>query len=130
MKEKESKKQRKNNFGIDFFELLFLTEACVPKMPIARTMFFQRVIDSIYYELDDQQREQMLDVVNRRIDKSNEDEELVMLFLARYDSTNVYDIEVEYDGKKETIKEAFLYEGKYYTSRNRYINEDVITKVI
>jgi len=35
------------SFQIDFFELAFLAEACIPPRPIARMMFWQHLTD--YY---------------------------------------------------------------------------------
>ena len=40
-----------NKFNIDFFELCFLAEACIPPRPIARAMFWDTLINEHYYNL-------------------------------------------------------------------------------
>jgi len=38
-------------FKIDFLELYFLAEACIPPRPIARAMFWDDLCDKYYHEM-------------------------------------------------------------------------------
>lgn len=116
-----------NKFKIDFFELVFLAETCIPPRPIARTVFWHRLINEIYYELDDNQRERMFDFItkNASFDKENKD---CQLFYARFNPKNQYLVDLFHNGKAETHK-MFQFEGKYYTHINRYAAPEYIKKV-
>jgi hypothetical protein len=119
-------------FQIDFFELSFLAEACIPPQPIARTMFWQRLIDKIYYDLDQDQRDKMYKWMNRNLNfewSLNEGNKDCQMFNARFDKENCFDLETEYEGKKERIENTFLWEGEYYTSHRQHIIREYITKI-
>ena len=118
-------------FGdIDFFEFSFLVEACIPPRPIARTMFWQDVINKYYHRLSQNERDRLFDWINRcdsfnyNLD-SNED---CQLFTARFDKNNQFLIHTFFDGEEKII-EAFLLDGKYHTSKTTSINEEYITKI-
>ena len=124
----EVKPQR---FGdIDFFEFSFLVEACIPPRPIARTMFWQDVINKYYHRLSQNERDRLFDWINRcdsfnyNLD-SNED---CQLFNARFDKNNQFLVHTFFDGEEKII-EAFLLDGKYHTSKTTSINEEYITKI-
>ena len=103
---------------LDLFELSFLTEACLPPRPIARTVFFQRVIHEIYHELNDKERANILEWMTRSATDRCEDDELYQEFVARYSPETQYVVTCEWKG--ETIeKEAFLFNGKYKSGKNR-----------
>lgn len=120
-------------FGdIDFFEFAFLTEACIPKRPIARAMFWQRVIDKYYYVLSQNERDRLFEWVNRHPSMESgveEEEEDCLLFNARFDRNNQFLVSTFFGGENKDV-EAFLLNDTYYTSKNRFINEDYITKVV
>ena len=118
-------------FGdIDFFEFSFLVEACIPPRPIARTMFWQDVINKYYHRLSQNERDRLFDWINRcdsfnyNLD-SNED---CQLFNARFDKNNQFLIHTFFGGEEKII-EAFLLDGKYHTSKTTSINEEYITKI-
>ena len=129
---KRYKEVEPQRFGdIDFFEFSFLVESCIPPSPIARAYFWQNVIDKYYYVLTKNERERLYEWINRHysmesgVKSGNED---CLLFNARFDKDNQYLVSTLLDGEnKET--EAFLLNGSYYTSKNRFINEKYITKV-
>ena len=118
-------------FGdIDFFEFSFLVEACIPPRPIARTMFWQDVINKYYHRLSQNERDRLFDWINRcdsfnyNLD-SNED---CQLFNARFDKNNQFLIHTFFDGE-EKVYEAFKFEDRYYTKKDTFIAEEYITKV-
>lgn len=119
-------------FGdIDFFEFSFLVEACAGSRPIARTMFFQRVIDEYYYVLTQNERDRLYEWINRSSSFQydlEKGEESCLLFNARFNKDNQYKVHTLFKGVEDTY-EAFLYEGRYYTARNTSIQDEYITKI-
>lgn len=121
----------KNTFEIDFFELSFLTTACIPPTPIARAAFWDKLINEYYDQLDQQQRDNLFEWVNREpsmefgLDKGNKE---CLLFNARFDKDNQYIVETLYNGKKET-HETFLHDGRYRINKNTDVNPKYIKKI-
>lgn len=118
-------------FNIDFFEFSFLVEACYGRRPIARSMFFQDVVDKYYYVLTQNERDNLFEWLNRNVGFTSElenGEESCLLFNARFDKNNQYLLTTFYDSKEEVI-EAFKFGEKYYTAKGTSINEYYITKV-
>ena len=121
-----------SRFGdIDFFEFSFLVEACCGRRPIARSMFFQRVIDKYYYVLTQDERDRLFEWINRSstfkydLEKG---EESCLLFNARFDRNNQFLVSTFFGGKEDKT-EAFKYKDKYYTKINTSIVDEYITKV-
>ena len=119
-------------FGdIDFFEFAFLVEATCGRQPIARSMFFQRVIDKYYYVLTQNERDRLFEWINRSYSFESgleTKDESCLLFNARFDKNNQFLVSTFFGGK-ENKTEAFLLDGKYHTSKNTTIIEEYITKV-
>lgn len=119
-------------FGdIDFIEFAFLVEACSGRQPIARSMFFQRVIDKYYYLLTQDERDHLFEWINRSYSFESgleTKDENCLLFNARFDRNNQFLVHTFF-GEKENKTEAFLLDGKYHTSKSTSINEEYITKV-
>jgi len=121
-------KKAVNRFDIDFFEFSFLVEACVPPRPIARAMFWQEVINKYYHVLTENERDRLFEWVNRNpcmqsgVENNNED---CLLFNARFDKNNQYEVTSEYKEKTDTHK-CFLWEGKYHISKNTHIEAKYI----
>ena len=119
-------------FGdIDFIEFAFLVEACSGRQPIARSMFFQRVIDKYYYVLTQNERDRLFEWINRSYSFESgleTKDENCLLFNARFDKNNQFIVSTFFGGK-ENKTEAFLLDGKYHTSKNTTINEEYITNV-
>ena len=115
-------------FKIDFFELAFLAEACIPPRPIARTMFWQHLTDMYWDQMTEDQRAHMFEWLNKNENykRSLETNEETKVFHARFDPDNQYMV---YASNIETPFRTYLLHGRYYISRNTSIVEDVITKV-
>lgn len=115
---------KKNRFNIDFFEFAFLVEACVPPRPIGRAMFFHKVIDEHYHVLTEEERNRLFDWILKlqHIDKKEED---FVWFKLRYDPSNQYEVETNFNGEKE-VHRAFLKDGLYHTKRNTWISDKYI----
>jgi hypothetical protein len=118
-------------FGdIDFFEFCFLVEACFGKRPIARSMFFERVIDEYYHVLTQNERDRLFEWLNKNPSFNYEllnEEESCLLFNARFDKNNQYLVTTEYEGE-ECVHETFRFKGRYCTAKNHFINDDYIIK--
>ena len=114
-------------FKIDFIELVFLAEACIPPRPIARAMFWQRLINEIYHDLTDNERIRMFEFMKRN-DSFNLENKECQWFYARYNPQNQYEVTVFYENSKRVIK-AFLKDDLYRTSITRHIEPKYIKSV-
>jgi hypothetical protein len=112
-------------FTIDFFELSFLAEACIPPCPIARTMFWHRLIDEIYNQLTVNERARMFEWMQRNssFDLENED---CQWFYARFNPNNQFDVSF---GKSEVIQ-CFRRDDTYWIARNVSVNPEYIKSVV
>lgn len=115
-------------FKIDFFELSFLAEACIPPVPIARAMFWEKLINEYYHSLTENEREKLFNwiIKNQGFDKKNED---CRLFYARYNPLNQYKVRYIFEEKAQEI-ECFHWNDKYHTFKNTYLNPEYITEVV
>lgn len=111
-------------FKIDFFELTFLAEACIPPRPIARAMFWHNLTDKYWEQMTVDQRDRLFDWMTTKdhyllsLDK-NED---TKVFHARFNPDNQYLITTFHNGEHQ----AFLYDGKYYVKTNTWIPKEFI----
>lgn len=112
-------------FTIDFFELAFLTEACLPPSPIARNTFFMNVIDVHYHKMSKDQRQHFFTWIGSKLNMEYEDSKL---FHARFNPDNQYLVTSIYQHEKQQT-EAFLHEEKYMISSNRFVNDKYIESV-
>lgn len=118
-------------FKIDFFELSFLAEACIPPCTIARHSFWIDLIDSYYEEMTVEERNKLYSWLSRSskyksgMEEGNKD---VAIFDARFNPFNQYVILFK-NGKEEGSKFAFLFDGKYHTKHNVWIAPEYIQKV-
>lgn len=121
----------KKKFKIDFFELAFLAEACIPPVPIARAMFWKELIDVYHEQLTSEERARLHEWLNRNgkyTEGLKEKQEDILCFEARYNPVNQY--KVWFKSEKESgLTDAFLYNGKYYIASNRWIAPEYIEKV-
>ena len=115
----------RGRFKIDFFELMFLAEACIPPRPIARSMFWRELIDRYYNQMTTDERAKAFEWLSKELDISNED---CRLFYDRYNPLNQYLVTTEYEGKVETI-EAFLHKDRFHTNSTTSIVEDYIKDI-
>jgi hypothetical protein len=118
-------------FGdIDFIEFCFLVEACFGRRPIARSMFFSRVIDEYYHVLTQNERDRLFEWLNKNHSFNYElldDEESCLLFNARFDKNNQYLITTKYN-EEEMAHETFKFKGGYCTAKNHFVNDAYIIK--
>lgn len=112
----------REKFVIDFFELAFLTEACLPKNTIARHCLFMNTIDRYYFQMSWEQRKHFFEWITPKL---NMDYEESKIFYARYNPENQYLVKTSCEGKEEDV-EAFLFEEKYMITSARRINEGYI----
>ena len=115
-------------FHIDFFELCFLAEVCVPPRPIARTMFWHKLINKHYHSMTDKERSALFDWIrnNPSFNMGNED---CRWFYLRFNPDNQYRVLTEINGKKEehlAFAKEVNGEITYFTAMDTSINEDYI----
>lgn len=110
-----------SQFKIDFFEVMFLAEACIPPAPIARSMFWEDFCGKHYEGMTPAERVRAFEWLNRldRLDPSNEAHQL---FLCRYNPTNQYRVTAT-DG---SVHDCFLMNGRYYVKKNRWVNDECV----
>lgn len=114
-------------FEIDFFEFSFLVEACIPKRPIARTMFWHNVIDKYFHEMTPSERAKLFDWIykNPQFDRKKEDCDW---FYHRFNPLNQYTVTTKYGGKIEE-QNAFKFNDMFYIRRNVSILDKYIINI-
>ena len=118
-------------FKIDFFELCFLAEACIPPRPIARSMFFENLSEKYYYEMNANERKRIyewiskLDYFQHSLKNRND---LCVLFECRFNPNNQYRVKCEIAGKEE-IYETFKMDNRYHINKSTSIVEEFIKSV-
>ena len=119
-----------STFNIDFFELSFLAEACIPPRPIARAMFWQDLTRKYWEQMTEGERAHLFEWLNRNpwYPESLEKEEDTQVFHARFDPDNQYMVKTKYKRKKDE-RRAFKYNDKYWIGLNTFISEEYITEV-
>jgi hypothetical protein len=117
-------------FTIDFHELAFLAEACIPPRPIARAMFWQSLTDKYWYELTEGERNHMFEWLQKSwvYEDSLAKEEDTQVFHARFNPDNQYMVKANFLGREEEHR-AFKMNDRYYIKRNTWISEGYITSV-
>ena len=118
-------------FTIEFFELAFLAEACIPPRPIARAMFWQSLTDRYWYEMTEGERIHMFEWLQKSwvYEESLEKEEDTQVFHARFNPDNQYMVKTSYKGNEDPHQRAFKMGDKYYIKRNTWISEEYIVSV-
>jgi hypothetical protein len=112
-------------FAIDFFELAFLTEVCLPQSTIARHCFFMNVIDIYYNQMSWEQRKHLYEWIGKKLNMEHEES---MIFMARFNPKNQYNVTTFKDGEKNVLQ-SFLLNDNYWVSSNKKINKDFIESV-
>ena len=115
-----------SEFKIDFFELAFLAEACIPPRPIARTMFWQSLTDRYWHQMTEGERAHLFEWLNKNeiYRDSLENNADTQIFHARFDPENQYYVNTR---EEEKIR-AFKIGDRYYTGK-QWIAEEYITSV-
>ena len=111
-------------FKIDFFELCFLAEVCIPPTPIARAVFWDRLINEIHNELSENQRKKLFCFIQRRVEnlELKKDNENYKWFVARFDPDNQFEIKTISGEYYKCFKKGI----KYYVEKNKWIPNDLI----
>jgi hypothetical protein len=119
-----------SEFKIDFFELAFLAEACIPPRPIARTMFWQSLTDKYWEQMTEGERDHLFEWLNRddRYQKSLIAEGETKIFNSRFDPDNQYMVHTTMNGMDNSTH-TFKWNELYYVKRNTWISPEFITKV-
>ena len=119
-----------SEFKIDFFELAFLAEACIPPRPIARAMFWQHLTSKYWHQMTEDERERLFDWMNKSewYKKSLEEQEDTQIFHARFDPDNQYLVFTNY--KDQPLEHRTFKMGeRYYIGPTTSIQEKHITKI-
>lgn len=114
-----------NNFKgifINFEDLLCLTNICLPPVPIARAIFFERVSDTYYNLMTDQQKNEIFNSIFSKLDLKNDDH---LYFYNRFNPDNQFEVEYQYQNETNKIK-AFKHNESFHVSKNRSIIEKYI----
>jgi hypothetical protein len=127
-----------STFTIDFFELAFLAEACIPPRPIARATFWQNLTRQYWEQMTEGERHHLFEWMNRNdwYKESLQKEEDTKIFHARFDPDNQYTVEIKNKCKKEFHRvfkrhgsEAEGFTNRYYVGHDTYIPEEYIVSV-
>jgi hypothetical protein len=120
-----------STFTIDFFELAFLAEACIPPRPIARTMFWQNLTDKYWHQMTEGERIHLFEWLQKdwRYEESLKEQGDTRVFHARFDPDNQYIVNADFNGKAEEPIRAFKMGDRYYVGTNVWIAEELITSV-
>lgn len=118
----------KREFKIDFFELMFLAEVCIPPAPIARSMFFQDLTDVYYNLMSKNERIQCYEWVGKKVKEEKQQVKDHTIFLSRFNPDNQYKVYYKHGDIEQSIK-AFKMNDKFYISSNTWIEPKFIIKV-
>jgi hypothetical protein len=112
-----------STFTIDFFELGFLAEACIPPRPIARTMFWQNLTNTYWSQMTEGERIHLFEWLqkNWQFEASLAKEPDTQIF-------HQYIVKTSYDDKEE-VHRAFRMSERYYTTSTSWIAEEYIIGV-
>jgi len=119
-----------STFTIDFFELAFLAEACIPPRPIARTMFWQNLTNIYWSQMTEGERIHLFEWLqkNWQYEESLSKEADTQIFHARFNPKNQYIVKTNYNDKEE-MHRAFKMGEKYYTTSSSWIAEEYIVEI-
>jgi len=117
-----------STFNIDFFELSFLAEACIPPRPIARAMFWQDLTRKYWNQMTEGERSNLFEWLNRNpwYPESLEKEEDTQVFHARFNPDNQYMIKTTHNNEEHR---AFKFGDRYWVGFNTFIPEENITDI-
>lgn len=120
-----------STFTIDFFELSFLAEACIPPRPIARAMFWQSLTDKYWEQMTEGQRIHLFEWLQKSwvYEESLEKEVDTQVFHARFDPHNQYMVKTNYHAPLEESHRTFKRGDRYYISSSKWISEEYIVSV-
>lgn len=119
-----------STFTIDFYELAFLVEACIPPRPIARAMFWQDVINKHWHNMTEGERAHLFEWMQKSwvYEESLKNEEDTQIFHARFDPNNQYIVTTNHNNE-EGKHRAFKMGNRYYTGTTKWVAEEYIVSV-
>ena len=119
-----------STFQIDFFELAFLAEACIPPRPIARTMFWQSLTDKYWAQMTEGERNHLFEWLQKNYGykDSLEKQEDTQIFHARFNPDNQYIVKTNYEGMEDE-RRTFKMGDKYCIDSKSSIIEEYIISV-
>jgi hypothetical protein len=123
-----SKPMLNDGFIVDFFELMFLAESVIPERPIARSMCFDDFSERHYHKMNDNQREQFFNHVQKCNEFTLENEQC-RHFFARFNPKNQYLLSCFYNGKADEII-CYQFEEEYRVTKNRFVNREYIKSCV
>lgn len=123
-----------STFNIDFFELSFLAEACIPPRPIARAMFWQDLTRKYWNQMTEGERAHLFEWLNKHpyYPESLEKEDDTKVFHARFNPDNQYMVKTEHKEGRKKIKgehRAFKLGDRYWVGLNTFIPEENIVEI-
>lgn len=118
-------------FTIDFFELSFLAEACIPPRPIARAYFWKNLTDRYWEQMSEGERMNLFEWLNRNdyYKESLEKQEDTKIFHARFDPDNQYMVKTNFDNKEMEYR-TFKLGDKYHIGTTTFIDEEYVVEAI
>jgi hypothetical protein len=118
-----------STFTIDFFELAFLAEACIPPRPIARAMFWQNLTNVYWHQMTEGERAHIFEWLNKNpwYPESLEKQEDTQIFHARFDPDNQYMVKINHNGVEEE-RRAFKRIDRYYVGTTTFIADEYIVE--
>ena len=115
-----------SKFEIDFCELAFLAEACIPPVPIARFSFWQDLTRVYWEKMTEEERAHLFEWMQRNWRyKDSLHHKDVAVFNARFDPDNQYIVETFNNGEHR----AFKLNDRYYKTLNISFSEEHIASV-
>lgn len=114
-----------SGFKIDFFELAFLAQICIPPVPIARHMFFDNLTSVYYNRMTVSERARLYEWMYPKLDYNNDS---CIIFEARFNPNNQYLVKYKFNGE-ENENECFKLNDRYYITRNTWIDSKFIIEV-
>ena len=126
-----------SKFQIDYFELMFLADACMPPAPIAKACFWDKMIDEYYHQLSWYERRHLHQYFQRNMHyKNNLIRNDIRHFDARYDPENQYIVKYypSEEHKKSNsgilkVQQCYLWNHDYHTHINRWVRPEMIISV-
>lgn len=121
-----------STFTIDFFELSFLAEACIPPRPIARTCFWHNLTDKYWEQMSEDERSRLFEWLNRNwtykesLEANDED---LLMFHNRFNPDNQYMVKVKFNNTEEEYR-TFKHNDRYCTGTRKSVNSDYIVDVV
>lgn len=117
------------------FELMWLAEGAIGRSHL-RWDVYPMFVNDVWSQLTDGERDSIYTYMKRdnewKFEAETEDDtakEYWLQLLARYNPSNQYTVVMKQGRKKETVDNAYLWDGKYYVGWNRHCEPAYIESV-